>query len=129
MPMPVTDIPSNYQGWWRITETSSWSSRHLDSLGPPLLSITGGNDRLRMHCLLAYVTHRPTKTGVSFSWQGAWEYDEMTGSGRVVLRKDGTLRGTLRIDGGDASDFTAVRTEAPETPIPNPPSHRDKWRR
>lgn len=29
-------IASEYRGWWRITETSQWSSRFLDSLGPAL---------------------------------------------------------------------------------------------
>jgi hypothetical protein len=85
----VETIPLEYRGWWRITETSQWSSKFLDDLGPAMLSLTGDTDRLRMHCLLAYVNCRPTKTGVSFTWEGAWEYDQMSGSGRVTLGKDG----------------------------------------
>lgn len=27
-------IPSEYHGWWRIIETSQWSGKFLDSLGP-----------------------------------------------------------------------------------------------
>ena len=38
---------------------------------PNKISITGHADRLRMHCLLAYVNVRPTKTGASFTWKGA----------------------------------------------------------
>jgi hypothetical protein len=34
-------IPSEYRGWWRITETSQWVNDGLDILGPALLSITG----------------------------------------------------------------------------------------
>ena len=64
-------IPSEYQGWWRIVETSQWVDDGLDILGPALLSLTGHGDRLRMHCLLAYVNCKPTKTGVSFTWEGA----------------------------------------------------------
>ncbi len=30
---------------------------------------------------------------MSFTWEGAWEYDRMSGSGRVTLRKDGRLKG------------------------------------
>lgn len=60
-----TGIPNEYRGWWRITETSQWVDDRLDDLGPALLSLTGGTDRLRMHCLLAYVTCKPTKTGVN----------------------------------------------------------------
>ena len=82
-----------------------------------------------MHCLLAYVKARPTKTGVSFTWQGAWEYDQMSGSGSVRLGKDGKLKGTFRIKDGDSSSFVAERTAAPKEPIPDPPSYRDKWRR
>lgn len=124
-----TEIPDQYRGWWRITETSQWVDDGLDDLGPALLSLTGGTDRLRMHCLLAYVTCKPTKTGVSFSWEGAWEYDPMSGSGRVTLRKDGRLSGTFRIKDGDSSTFIAERAEEPRDPIPPPPSYRDKWRR
>lgn len=122
-------IPSEYHGWWRITETSQWSGEFLDSLGPALLSLTGRADRLRMHCLLAYVNCKPTKTGVSFTWEGAWEYDPMSGSGRVTLAKDGRLKGSIRIKDGDSSTFVAARTEEPKESIPPPPSYRDKWRK
>lgn len=122
-------IPPEYRGWWRITETSQWSSKFLDSLGPAVVSLTGYGDRLRMHCLLAYVNTKPTKTGISFAWEGAWEYDPMSGTGRVTVSKDGRLKGTIRIKDGDSSTFIAVRTEEPDEPIQEPPSYRDKWRR
>lgn len=122
-------IPNEYRGWWRIVETSQWANDGLDILGPALLSLTGFGDRLRMHCLLATVNCKATKTGVSFTWKGAWEYDPMSGSGRVTLKKDGRLEGTLRIRDGDSSTFIAVRADEPDTPIPDPPSYRDKWRR
>ena len=125
----MTEIPREFQGWWRITETSQWADDSLDILGPALLSLTGDGDRLRMHCLLAWVNCTPTRTGVSFTWEGAWEYDQMSGSGRVVLARHGRLRGTLRIKDGDSSTFAAERTEEPDDPIPHPPSYRDKWRR
>jgi hypothetical protein len=41
-----------------------------------------------MHCLLAYVNVKPTKTGVSFTWDGAWEYDQMSGTSRRVALRD-----------------------------------------
>ena len=43
----MSDIPSEYRGWWRITETSQWVDDGLDILGPALLSLTGYDDRLR----------------------------------------------------------------------------------
>ena len=122
-------IPAEYRGRCRITATSRWSSKFLDSLGPALLSLTGYGDRLRMHCLLAYVNCKPTKTGVSFTWEGAWEYDPMSGSGRVTLSKDGRIKGSIRIKDGDSSTFVAVRAAEPDEPLPPPPSYRDKWRR
>ena len=94
-----------------------------------MISLTGHGDRLRMLALLAYVNCKPTKTGVSFAWQGAWEYDQVRGTGRVRLRKDGRLKGTLKIKDGDESTFVAVRAEEPEEAIPDPPRYRDKWRR
>ena len=63
-------IPSEYKGWWRIIDTSQWVSNGLDILGPAVISLTGGADRLRMHCLLANVNCKATKTGVSFTWMG-----------------------------------------------------------
>ena len=122
-------IPSEYQGWWRIIETSQWVNDDLDILGTALISLTGYDDRLRMFTLLAYVNCKPTKSGVSFTWEGAWEYDPMSGSGRVTLGKDGRLRGTIKIKDGDSSTFIAVQSTEPSEPIQNPPSYRDKWRK
>lgn len=125
----TTPIPPEYRGWWRIVDTGTWVTDGLDILGPALLSLTGSGDRLRMHCLLAYVNVRPTKTGVAFNWEGAWEYDQMSGTANAKLGKDGRLRGKIRIKDGDDSTFVAERAEEPDEPIPDPPSHRDKWRR
>ena len=75
------------------------------------------------------MTAKPTKTGVSFSWKGAWEYDQMSGTGSVNLDKDGRLKGKIRIKDGDDSTFIAERADEPNDPIPDPPSYRDKWRR
>jgi len=127
--MADEQLPDEYYGWWRIIETSQWCDDDLDIVGTALISLTGYADRLRMFTLLAYVDCRPTKTGVSFTWQGAWEYDQMSGSGSVKLRKDGRLSGKIRIKDGDESTFIAVRAEEPDEPLQNPPEYRDKWRR
>jgi len=122
-------IPAQYRGWWRIVDTGTWVNDGLDILGPALLSFTGGDDRLRMHCLLAHVDAKPTRTGVSFDWRGAWEFDQVSGTGSARLGKDGRLRGKISIKQGDDSTFCAERTEEPDEPIEDPPSYRDKWRR
>lgn len=127
--MTDIDIPLEYYGWWRIIETSQWDNRDIDIVGKALISITGDDDRLRMFVLLAYVYCNVTKTGVSFQWRGAWEYDPVSGTGSVKLRKDGRLSGRIKIKDGDESTFIAERAEEPEEPIPDPPSYRDKWRR
>ncbi len=95
-------------------------------MGPALLSLTGHGDRLRMHALLAHVICRRTRAGVSFTWKGAWEYDQMSGTGRVKLANDGRLKGFIQIKDGDSSSRAAERTNAPESPIPDPPRHREK---
>ncbi len=82
-----------------------------------------------MLALLAYVNCKSTKLGVSFTWEGAWEFDQMSGSGRVRLGKDGRLKGVIRTRDGDESTFIAQRSIEPDEPIPSPPSYRDKWRR
>jgi len=122
-------IPPEYYGWWRIIETELWDSKKINILGKALISLTGYSDRLRVFALLAHVEARPTKTGVSFTWKGAWEFDPVAGTGSVRLRDDGLLTGKIRIKGGDESTFIAERTNEPDEPIPEPPSYRDKWRR
>jgi hypothetical protein len=122
------DLDPNMRGWWRIIDTSQWVNDDLDILGPALISITGRGDRLRMHCLLAHVNVKPTKAGASFTWSGAWEFDQMSGTGSARFGKDGKLYGKIRIKGGDQSDFIAERTTEPQVPIDEPPSYRDKWR-
>ena len=127
--MEQANIPSEYRGWWRIVETSQWGPEKFDSCAPSLISLTGCGDRLRMRVLLAYVTCRPTKFGVSFMWEGAWEFEPVRGSGRVKLGKDGQLKGVIKTHGGEQSTFVAERSSEPSEPIPSPPSYRDKWRR
>lgn len=82
-----------------------------------------------MHSLLGYVNTKPTKTGASFAWKGAWEYDPMSGTGSVRIGKDGKLHGRIKIKDGDESTFLAERAAEPAEPSPPPPSYRDKWRR
>jgi len=128
--MPPSQIPPEYAGWWRIVETNVWAAKALDTLGPAVISFgTGQGDRLRMIAILAYVNAKGTKTGVSFTWEGASEYDPISGTGRARLGKDGRLKGSIKIKDGDDCTFVAERTTAPSAPIPEPPSYRDKWRR
>jgi hypothetical protein len=122
-------IPSEYQGWWRIIDTSQWGNRDLDLIGPALISFTGYGDRLRMLALLAYVQCRPNNKSLSFTWQGAWEFDQLEGTGRVTVGANGRLKGVIKISHGDESTFVAERSEEPEEPIPPPPRYQDKWRR
>lgn len=81
-----------------------------------------------MFTLLAYVNCAVIKSGISFTFEGTWEYDPIFGSGNVRLRKDGKLSGKIRIKGGDESAFIAERTVEPEDHIQHPPRLRDKWR-
>jgi hypothetical protein len=127
--MPDKDIPREIFGWWRIIKTSQWVDDHIDTIGPALISFTGDDDRLRMFVLLAHVDCVTTRTGVSFTWYGAWEYDPVSGTGSAKLRSDGRLTGRIKIKGGDESTFIAERAEQPDEPIPDPPSYHDKWRR
>jgi hypothetical protein len=116
-------------GWWRIVDTSQWGRKTLDRLGPAMLSITGGADQLRMHFLLAAVKVKPLKSGATFTWEGAWEFDELYGTGRVTLRNSGILEGQIQIARGDRSTFSAERTAAPAEAIPDPPRYAHKWSR
>ncbi len=125
---PAPILPE-YVGWWRIVDIGTWPNDSLDILGPALISFTGYDDALRMNFLLAHVIARGTKSGVSFTWSGAWEYEQVSGTGPTRLSKDGRLRGRIKIHDGDESTFIAERSVAPKRRIPEPPSYRDKWRR
>ena len=125
--MEFKEIPEEYYGWWQIMEMPQWVD--IDLIGTPLISFTGDDDRLRVCALLAHVTCLPTDTGLSFTWHGAWEYDQLSGLGSVELNDDGTLSGIFKINNGDQSSFLAKRTKAPSEPIPDPPSYQDKWQR
>jgi hypothetical protein len=128
--MPHDSIPLEYAGWWRITETTAWGAKHLDMLGAALISFgTGRGDRLRVIAILADVNARFVRNGVSFTWAGSSEFDPIAGTGRARRGKDGRLKGTLMITGGDKSTFLAERSEEPSEPIPYPPSYQEKWRR
>ena len=127
--MGDAEISEEIRGWWRIVGTGTWVHDGLDVLGPALLSLTGRDGRLRMHCLVARVTARATKAGISFTWSGAWEFDPMSGTGSAKVGRDGRLTGVIRIRNGDDSTFVAERTTPPPRPIEDPPSYRDKWRR
>lgn len=126
---PREKIPPEYRGWWRIVDTSQWGNDDIDIVGTALISLTGYADRLRMFVLLAYLNCKPTRTGMSFTWEGAWEYHPVSGSGSVKLRKDGRLTGKIKIKNGDESTFIAEKSGEPRDPIAEPPSYRDKWRR
>ena len=117
-----------WAGWWRIVDCELWDLKALELLGPALLSLTGEDDQLRMAAILAHVHLRPTKRGVSFSWEGASEFDPISGTGTASVDKEGRLKGRIRIKDGDETTFVAVRTEEPKEPIEDPPSYRDKWR-
>jgi hypothetical protein len=127
--MDENPIPDAYRGWWRITDTSMWGSTELDILGDALISFTGSEDRLRMFVLLAKVKCKPIRSGISFTWKGAWEWDQLTGSGSLKLSADGKLQGIFKIKHGDESTLTLERAEPPLYPIPDPPRYEDKWRR
>jgi len=103
----MPEIPREYLGWWRIVETSQWVNDDIDICGTALISLTGRADRLRMFVLLAYMKCKPTKAGVSFTWEGAWEFDPVSGTGSVKLGRDGRLKGKLKIKDGDESTFIA----------------------
>jgi hypothetical protein len=125
----LTEIPDQYFGWWRFTETDTWPSDGIEALGPAVFSLTDRDDRLRMHYLIAELAAAGTSDGVVFAWIGAWEYDRMSGSGYVRLRGDGRLEGELISPHMDSSRFIAEPTDDPEEMIPDSPSYHDKCKR
>lgn len=124
----MSSIPHSLSGWWRITETEVWGEDVLGLLGPAMISFEGRGGRLRVLAILAYLECKPTKTGVSFTWEGSQELDPISGTGTARVCKDGLLPGTFRMKNGDTSRFVAERAEAPVEPIGEPRVYeRRRW--
>jgi uracil-DNA glycosylase len=111
-------IAPSVRGWWRITKTEMWTADALDIQGPAMISFTGDDDRRRMIAILAHVNVKPTKTGVSFTWEGADEFDPISGTGTAKLGKDGRLSGKIKIKNGDSSTSWPSVPKSPRSRSP-----------
>ena len=112
--MPDLEIPREYYGWWRITSTSQWADDSLDGLGTALISLTGHDDRLRMHMLLATLTSRPPSA--EFRLPGM-------ARGNGIRRLEAGASSFVRMDASPVRSRSRTATRAPSSPS-EPPNHR-----
>lgn len=97
-------------GKWRIVETDLWDKDYLDMLGPARITFqANGTGEFAFGAVTATLQCHHASEGVSFTWTGFDELDEVGGDGSADLTEDGTLEGEICFHNGDEAEFKACR--------------------
>lgn len=97
-------------GRWRIIETDLWDKDYLDMLGPAHITFRAdGHGSFAFGAVTAGLQCHYASDGVSFTWVGSDEMDEVSGDGSADLTDDGTLDGEIVFHNGDETQFKARR--------------------
>ena len=104
----TTTNPSPILGRWRIIETDLWDKDYLDMLGPAHITFqANGTGEFAFGAVTASLQCYYASDGVSFTWTGSDEMDEVSGDGSADLTDDGTLDGEICFHNGDEAEFKA----------------------
>lgn len=107
--MTTTD-PASILGRWRIIETDLWDKDYLDMLEPAHITFqANGTGEFAFGAVSASLQCYYASDGVSFTWTGSDEMDEVSGDGSADLADDGTLEGEICFHNGDEAEFKARR--------------------
>ncbi len=104
-----------FEGRWRITDSSNWSMDDLDLVGPAHIQFErDGSGQLQMLAMEATLDYRVSQREgdwlLEFSWSGFDEGDEVSGRGWARIERE-LLKGELFIHQGDSSTFAAKRED------------------
>ncbi len=104
-----------FEGRWRITDSSNWSPEDLDLVGAAqILFKRDGAGELQMVAIegtLDYrISHRDGESVLEFSWAGFDQGDEVGGRGTARIER-GILKGELFVHQGDNATFAARRED------------------
>lgn len=107
--MRTTD-PSLILGRWQIIATDLWDKDYLDMLEPAHITFqANGTGEFAFGTVTATLQCYYASDGVSFTWIGSDEMDEVSGDGSADLTEDGTLEGEICFHNGDDAEFKARR--------------------
>ena len=117
--MPERKTPTEFAGYWRITEMEVWGPDYLDLVVPAFIEFEDEMmGQFQFGAVRGFIDCRYEQRGgfsaVEFSWEGQNDSDPGSGRGWGVLR-DGGIEGRLFIHTGDDSWFKASRAAKPIT--------------
>ena len=106
-------IKSEYTGFWRITEMSTWDRDFIDLVAPGRLTVKrDGTGTFSFGAVEAEIDCRVERNGneesIAFSFAGWSEGDDVSGRGWAVITGN-SMEGWFGFHFGDDSTFKAER--------------------
>ncbi len=103
-----------FAGVWRITKMSEWDKDYCDEEVKAYISINkGGMGEFQFGLARGDICGEVKKSGdemiFDFTWEGQDELDAESGDGWMMIKKDGTAEGEIRVHCGDKSMFWAKK--------------------
>ncbi|MDH3662691.1 MAG: hypothetical protein OEU92_22120 [Alphaproteobacteria bacterium] len=106
----MSRLAEPFLGRWRIDHMDEYDQDYLDLVEPAFIRFDrGGSGEFVFGAVTGQLDCRYNKTGVTFTWLGQDEMDDVSSRGHVVHRPDGTIAGHLYRHLGDDSAFTACQ--------------------
>ena len=95
---------------WRIDHMDAYDQDYLDLVEPAFIRFDrGGSGEFGFGAVTGKLDCRYSQAGVTFTWLGQDEMDDVSGRGHAEQRPDGTIAGHLYTHLGDDSGFTAYK--------------------
>lgn len=99
-----------FLGRWRIDHMDNYDQDYLDLVEPACIRFDrDGSGELVFGAVMGQLDCRYDKAGLTFTWHGQDEMDEVSGRGYAELKPDGTIAGHLYTHLGDDSGFKAYK--------------------
>lgn len=103
-----------FAGLWHINEMEMWSEDYFNMEVQAYIEIDErGNGEFQFGLVTGQldgeVTNNKAGETLEFTWEGSDECDEASGSGWLRLQDANTLKGKIKLHGGDSSLFSAER--------------------
>ncbi|KQQ30775.1 hypothetical protein ASF58_24475 [Methylobacterium sp. Leaf125] len=106
-------------GKWRIFELRGYEDDYADMVEPAYILFENGCGEFAFGCVTGAFAGGAGRQGeratVAFDWNGNDEGDAICGSGSAEVQADGSLRGEIRVHGGNEIPFIARRWRTSST--------------
>ncbi len=104
----MSRLAEPFLGRWRIDHTNEYDQDYLDLVEPALIRFDrGGSGEFGFGAVTDQLDCRHDRSGVTFTWLGQDEMDDVSGRGHAEQRPDGTIAGHLYTHLRDDSGCTA----------------------